>query len=131
MVLMGDNLSSSTFWHGALLDKWANDWVRYFTGGAGNFVTTAMEDSGTLYSLARLGKAGRVDPKRALVLRSASNFDMQWPGATAAESLHGEKLGPGYSAYMPSLDTAQLVGSKVVHALLDGWDKYADTPPGS
>lgn len=129
-VLRGDNLTSSTYWHGALLNKWANDWVGYFTGGAGNYVTTAMEDTGTLHALSRLGKAGRVDPARALVLRTASNFDMQWPGGDAAESLSGEKLGPGYSAYFASLDAAHLVGSKVVHALLDGWDKFADTPPG-
>ena len=126
----GDHLSSSTFWHGALMNKWANDWVSYFTGGKGNYVTTAMEDSATLYALSRLGLADRVDPKRALVLRSASNFDMQWPGATAIESLSGEKLGPGYSAYIPSLENLHTVGSRVMHALLDGWDKYAETPPG-
>jgi purine nucleoside permease len=71
-----------------------------------------------------------VDPPRALVHRTASNFDRQWPGTEAAESHSGEKLGAGYSAYLPSLDAAHLVGSAVVHALVDGWEKYADTPPG-
>jgi purine nucleoside permease len=130
LVLRGDNLSSSTYWHGALLNKWANEWVRYFTGGEGNYMTTAMEDSGTLHALSRLGQAGRVDPSRALVLRTASNFDMQWPAGNAAESLSGEKLGAGYSAYLISLEAAHLVGSKVVHALIENWDTYADTPPG-
>jgi purine nucleoside permease len=130
LVLRGDNLSSSTYWHGVLLNKWANDWVAYFTGGAGSYVTTAMEDSGTLHALHKLGAAGRVDPSRALVLRTASNFDMQWPGGDAAGSLSGEKLGAGYSAYVPSLDAAHRVGSKVVHALLKDWEKYAVTPPG-
>lgn len=129
-ILRGDNLSASTYWHGALLNKWANEWVGYFTGGEGNYVTTAMEDSGTLHALSKLGQAGRVDPSRALVLRTASNFDMQWPGGDAAESLSGEKLGPGYSAYFVSLDAAHLVGSKVVHALVKDWGKYAGTPPG-
>jgi len=129
LVLRGDNLSASTYWHGALLNAWANEWVRYFTGGNGNYITTAMEDSGTLHALHKLGDAGRADPRRVLVLRTASNFDMQWPGGDAAESLSGEKLGAGYSAYIPSLDAAHRVGSRVVHAIVDGWDKFADSPP--
>ncbi len=129
-VLKGDNLASSTYWHGKLLDQWANDWVRYFTDGRGNYVTTAMEDTGTLRSLTNLARAGRVEVKRALVLRAASNFDMQPPGVSAAESLAGEKLGV-YSAYLPSLEAAHAVGSRVVHALVDGWDKFETEIPGA
>src|SRR5712664_3307947 len=68
-VLKGDTLSSMTFWHGKLLNEWANDWVNYHTGGKGNYVTTAMEDTGTLQALTFLGQAGRVDRDRVLVLR--------------------------------------------------------------
>src|SRR5579863_3360173 len=60
-VLKGDQLAASTFWHGKLLNQWANDWVSYHTGGRGNYVTTAMEDTGTLQSLTWLAHAGRVD----------------------------------------------------------------------
>jgi purine nucleoside permease len=56
-VTMGDELSSSTYWHGALFDKWATEWVPYFTGGKGVFTTTAMEDTGTLQSLQNLATA--------------------------------------------------------------------------
>jgi purine nucleoside permease len=129
-VLKGDNLASSTYWHGKLLDQWANDWVRYYTDGKGNYVTTAMEDTGTLHSLTNLTRAGRVDVRRALVLRTASNYDMQWPGATAAQSLGGEKLGV-YSAYIPSLEAAHAVGSRVVHALVAGWADYENNLPGT
>jgi purine nucleoside permease len=129
-VLKGDVLASSTFWHGRLLDRWANDWVRYFTDGKGNFVMTAMEDSGTLRALTNLTRAGRADVKRTLVLRTASNYDRQWPGATAAQSLGGEKLGV-YSAYLPSLEAAFRVGDRVVHALLDGWAEFEHHPPVS
>lgn len=122
-VLKGDNLASSTYWHGRLLNQWANDWVRYHTGGRGNYVTTAMEDTGTLRALHNLARAGRVDVRRVLVLRTASNFDSQWPGATAAESLAGEKIGH-YSGFLPSLEAAHAVGSRVLHALVAGWDKY-------
>lgn len=121
---------SKAYWHGAKLNEWANAWVRYFSGGNGNYVTTAMEDSGTLHALAMLEKAGRVDTQRVLVLRTASNFDMQWPGADAAGSLSGEKLGEGYSAYIPALEAAHRVGSRVVHAWLAEWERFSESPPG-
>ena len=37
-VLKGDTISSSTFWHGKLLNQWANDWMKYHTDGQGNYV---------------------------------------------------------------------------------------------
>jgi purine nucleoside permease len=123
-VMKGDNLASMTYWHGKLLNEWANEWVRYYTDGAGNYVTTAMEDTGTLQSLTFLARAGKVELRRVLVLRTASNFDMQWPGGDAAESLSGEKLGAGYSAYLPALDAAHRVGRQVVHALVADWVRY-------
>lgn len=129
-VLKGDQLSASTYWHGKLLNKWANDWVKYWTKGQGNFVTSAMEDTGTYQALSFLHNAGKVDKNRLLVLRTASNFTMQYDGITAAESLAGEKLtGKGYSAYIPSLESAYRVGSKVVNALLGDWETYKDQLP--
>lgn len=127
-VLKGDTISSSTFWHGALMNRWANEWVKYFTGGKGNYVTTAMEDSGTLQSLTYLARARRVDLERVLVLRTASNFDSQRPGATAAESLAEQKIG-SYGAYLPSLEGAHKVGSAVVRELVRNWKKYENNLP--
>jgi purine nucleoside permease len=130
LVMKGDTLSAMTYWHGTLLNRWANDWVKYYSDGTGNYVTTAMEDTGTLQSLTWLARAGRADVRRVLVLRTASNFDMQWPGGDAAESLSGEKLGPGYSAYLPSLEAAHKVGSRVVHELVKNWARYEAKLPG-
>jgi purine nucleoside permease len=127
-VLIGSNLASSTYWHGKLLDAWANDWVAYYTEHRGNYMTTAMEDTGTLRALINLTRAGRADVRRALVLRTASNHDMQPPDLTAAESLAGEKIGH-YSAFRPSLEAAHAVGSRVVHELVDGWSKYENAAP--
>jgi purine nucleoside permease len=127
-VLIGANLASSTYWHGSLLNSWANKWTSYYTDGKGNYVTTAMEDTGALRALQYLTKAGRADVQRALVLRTASNFDQPPPGVSAAENLAGEKVG-GYSAYLPSLDAAHLVGSRVVHAIVKDWDRFETTPP--
>ncbi len=127
-VSIGSNLASSTYWHGKLLNEWANDWVHYYTEGRGNYVTTAMEDTGTMRSLTNLTRAGRADVNRVLLLRTASNHDMQWPGATAAESLDGESIGH-YSAFIPSVEAAHRVGSRVVHALVEGWSRYENEIP--
>jgi purine nucleoside permease len=127
-VLKGDTLSSSTFWHGKLLNDWAVDWVRYQTGGRGDFVTTAMEDTGTLQSLTLLAQARRVDLNRVLVLRTASNFDLPPPGITAAENLAKTRLGQ-YSAYLPALEAAWRVGNAVVDQLVWNWHKYRDATP--
>ena len=129
-VLKGDTLSSSTFWHGKLLNEWANDWVRYHTGGKGNYVTTAMEDTGTMQSLTFLAKAGRVDVNRVLVLRTASDFDMPPPGVTAAESLAGTKIG-SYTGFLPALEAAWRVGHRVVENLLQNWQRYRDSMPAA
>jgi purine nucleoside permease len=128
-VIEGENLASMNFWHGQLMNTWAEEWVKYFTAGQGTFATSAMEDTGTVQSLTWLTRAGKADVSRVLVLRTASNFTMQWPGATAIESLTGESLGKGYSAYIPSLEAAYKVGSRVVHELAGGWATYELTPP--
>jgi purine nucleoside permease len=102
-VLKGDTLSAMTFWHGRLMSEWANDWARYHTDGKANYVTCAMEDTGTMQALTFLAKAGRADVDRVLVLRAASNYDQQRPGIGAAESLAETKIGQ-YGAYLPALE---------------------------
>ena len=123
-VMLGDEVSGSTYWHGKLSDTWAAEWMRYFTNGKGQFATTAMEDTGTLQSLRGLANAGRVDWNRIVVLRTVSNFDQQPRGMSAAESLSHQRIG-SYSAYLPSLESAYTVGHIVVNELLTHWSKYS------
>jgi len=127
-VLKGDTISSSTFWHGKLLNQWANDWMKYHTDGQGNYVTTGMEDTGTLQSLEFLSKAKRVDLNRVLVLRTASDFDQPVPGETAAHSLARNKLGK-YTGFLPSIDVAWRVGRVPVAEIVKNWDQYRDKMP--
>lgn len=127
-VAIGDTLSSSTFWHGTRMEDWANDWTRYYTGGTGNYMISAMEDTGTMQSLTLLSQAGRVDLQRVMVLRTVSNFDREPPGSSAAEDLKGLVMGK-YSAYMPALEAAQRVGSRVVHYLVEHWAECSVTTP--
>ena len=92
-VTMGDERSSSRYWHGKLFDAWAARWLPYFTSGQGEFVTTAIEDCGTLQSLEYLANAGRADSHRVIVLRTVSNYNRQPRGMTAAESLVTQRVG--------------------------------------
>ncbi len=119
-VTRGDTMSAGTFWHGTRMDEWANEWTRYYTGGQGNFMIAAMEDTGTLQALTFLDQAGRADLRRVLVLRTASNYDREAPGLTPAESLKN-MAGGRYSAYMPSLEAAERVGDKVVRDIVEHW----------
>ena len=124
-VTRGDTLSASTYWHGELLNRWANDWLKAYAGLDARFMTSNMEDSGTLTALHRLARLGRVDPERVLVLRTVSNYTLPPTGRSAAWSTTAEYPDGGFGA----LDTAQRVGQQVVDALLAGWDEYADTLP--
>jgi purine nucleoside permease len=111
-----------TFWHGKLLNEWANQWVRFWTHGEGNFVMTAMEDSGTLVALNYLHATGRVNKDRVLVLRTGSNYSMPPPGVTAAENL--QKENEGYSGLNESVEAAYRVGSVVVEQIVKNWSRY-------
>jgi purine nucleoside permease len=129
-VARGDVLSGSTFWHGTLMDAWANAWVAYFSGGKGNFMASAMEDTGTMQALTLLGQAGRVDIHRILVLRTISNYVREAPGTTPADSLKQMATG-NYPAFMPSLEAAETVGDKVVRDIVEHWAERKSTIPGT
>jgi purine nucleoside permease len=123
-VMLGESLGSSRYWHGKAMTRWANDWTRIWTNGQGNFVMTDMEDQGLSEALTRLTSMGRADFQRVLFLRTASNFCMQATDGDVSESMHAE-----YAGRTPSLEAAWRVGSTVVHALVAGWDQYADRTP--
>jgi purine nucleoside permease len=127
-VARGDTMSASTFWHGSKMEDWANAWTRYYTGGKGNYMVAAMEDSGTMQALTFLGRAGRVDLQRVLVLRTVSNYDREPPGTSAADSLKGMVFG-NYSAYLPALEAAEMVGDKVVRDIVKHWSERVATTP--
>ena len=129
-VLRGDELSASTFWHGKLLNQWARDWVRYQTDNHATYTICGMEDTGSLQALTWLARAGKLDINRVLVLRTASNYDQQPTGRTAAQSLAETKI-TAYSAFLPALASAYQVGDTVVRTLIQNWPQYRDAPPYS
>jgi purine nucleoside permease len=125
-VLLGDTLGTARYWHGPALNAWANNWVKMYTQGKGNFVMTQCEDQSIGYAMYMLGKAGRVDPQRHLVLRTASNYSTPPRGSSVVESvLSGESTGTLVAA-----DSCWRVGAPIVHAIVKDWAKYEDVLPG-
>lgn len=123
-VLLGDSFGSNRYWHGARMQRWAEDWTRVYTRGAGVCAMTNMEDHGLASALARLAGMGRVDFSRVLVLRTGSNFSQPPAGRGAAESMVAE-----YAGMLPALEAAHRVGSIVVRELVRDWARYAEQTP--
>lgn len=126
-VLEGDQLSAMTFWHGKLMTDWANDWVEYWTSGKGEFVTSAMEDTGVLQAMTYLDRIGRADRDRVLVLRAGSNYTMPPPGEEAAPYLLHEN--EGYAGLRAAVESLYTVGSRVIDELLGHWERYEAAAP--
>lgn len=126
-VTKGDQLAGMTFWHGKFLNEWANKWVDYWTEGKGEFVTSAMEDTGTYQSLYYLSKIDKVDINRLMVLRTGSNYTMQSPDKSAVENLLQEN--EGYAGLLASLESGYLVGSSVINEILNNWAEYEHNIP--
>ena len=127
-VAKGDTIRAARSGTATRMDAWANAWTRYFTEGKGNYMISAMEDTGTMQSLTFLKNAGRVDLNRVLVLRTVSNYDREAPGSTPAESLKGlvgRDLFRVYSGARHGADS----GSKVVHYLVEHWAECEKTVP--
>ena len=131
-------MSSSTFGHGQPMNDRANEWTRYFTGGRGNYMISAMEDTGMLQALTFLSKAGRADLKRVLVRRTLSHYDREAPGSTAAAGLAsmGNRAYSGFAAALEAVlprrglacqrktrrrSAAEKVGDRVVRYLVEHW----------
>jgi purine nucleoside permease len=111
-VFCGETFGSCRYWHGKALTQWASDWTRLWTDGKGEMAMSDMEDQGIAAALSRLSGMGRVDFRRVLFLRTASNYCMQAPSQDVNSSLHSE-----YAGYIPSLEAAYRVGSRVAHEL--------------
>jgi len=124
-VLLGASFASDYYWHGSIMNKFAEDWVRLWTQGKGTFAMTEMEDSGFMGAIERLAPMHRVDRDRVLVLRTGSNYTMPPPGHEPVESLTMPYIG-GHLA----LESAYLCGSTVLHNLLAHWSVTYDHIPG-
>ena len=75
-------------------------------------------------ALKRAADAGLVDFARVAVLRTASNFDREAPGQSAAELLTARSGG-----FLPSVTNAYRVGGKFASAIIADWPAWSVGPP--
>ena len=126
-IVEGESMGVDRFWSGAIMTKWAEDWVRLYTRGAGTLAIADCEDQGIVLAIHELDRLGRVDANRLLILRTASNFTMAPPGVSAEKFLFGDLANsPGY---IPALEANYQVGSVVVANLLENWERYQNDIP--
>jgi purine nucleoside permease len=113
------------------MNKSAENWVTYWSNGKAVFTMTSEEDAGYAQALTFLAQANTIDFNRVLVLRSASDFSVPYPGQTAAQLLAGDSSGTGYSTLLESLQDVYLTGSAVVNEIVDNWPTYRDQVPSA
>ncbi|MBK1859199.1 purine-nucleoside phosphorylase [Cerasicoccus arenae] len=116
-VAVGGSLSAARFWHGPHHNEWAEQWVYYWTDGAARFVTSAMEDTGSLHAISQLERMARARLDRVLVLRAGSNFTCPPEGKSAVENLIGENE-PNYPGMVAALENVVRVGGAVLREWL-------------
>jgi purine nucleoside permease len=83
---------------------------------------TDCEDQGVMDVLALHARDGRVDLRRVLILRTASNYSREADGRDQAV-----RFAPGGAE--AGFEAAWRVGAPVVKALVAGWGRYASAPP--
>jgi purine nucleoside permease len=123
-VSICDTVSGDTWWHGAQIGEAMAAYAKTLTDGAAVYCTTQQEDNATLTALQRGADMGRLDFHRIALLRTASNFDREYPGQTPAQSLAANSGGFG-----PSVVNAYRVGSKLTDVITGNWDAWKDGLP--
>jgi len=127
LVIQCTITGGNTFWHGKMMSDWATQWVADATGGQGRYCMTAVEEPAILAAVKNLGKSGRYDPKRVMVIRVGSNFDQQHPGQTAEESLRLALAEVNQAVGMKNLHR---VGWRMLEQILGEWAKWEAGVPG-
>ena len=119
-------LGINDFTHGKLMSEWSTWWVSQWTKGKGQYCMSADEEGGIFTALSRLAAAGRVDMRRVMVLRVATDIDNQYPGQSIGESLTAT-LDNTFD--LAELENVYRVGSPVVREIVDHWDRWQNGPP--
>ncbi len=122
-VLSCSSLAGATYWHGPRLSEWARWWVERWTSGTGQYCMADEEDFAIVTTLERLASIGKVDRRRVLVLRGASNFDQPQPGQSAVESLQPSADNSGYRL---AIENVFRVGSVFVQDVVGHWPDWRD-----
>jgi len=89
---------------------------------------SAMEDSGIMRAVRTLGRLGRADPGRLMILRTASDYTAPPPGQSAAAYVAA--IQAKVPATRQALDAAWRIGAPVVDEITGHWAQYRNRIPG-
>lgn len=117
-VIGCDVATSDVYYSGTHLSEAFENTTRIWTNGSGVYCTTAQEDNATLEAILRAAKMNLTDYSRAIVMRTASDFDRPPPGISEIQNL----LYVNQGGFPPAIKNIYLAGIKVVTGILDGWN---------
>ncbi|CAG8067252.1 unnamed protein product [Penicillium salamii] len=113
-----DVATSDVYYSGNILGSAFENTTKVLTNGTGDYCSSAQEDNATLEVLLRAAAHKLTDFSRIIVMRTASDFDRPYPGASAAYNLLYSEQG----GFEPALKNLYVAGIKVVEGILDGWN---------
>ncbi|WFD20905.1 hypothetical protein MCAP1_003160 [Malassezia caprae] len=114
-VFQGDVMTSDLYFTGGVFGDMASNLTLTLTNGTGAYALTAQEDNAVLETLVRAHKAGVADYGRAILYRSASNFDRAPPGSNDYEYFINATKLP--DLITPAKENLYLVGFPIVTAV--------------
>lgn len=117
-VLGCDVATSDVYYSGTHLSEAFENTTRIWTNGSGVYCATAEEDNATLEAILRAAKMNLTDYSRAIVMRTASDFDRPPPGISEIQNL----LYVDQGGFPPAIKNIYLAGVKVVTGILEGWE---------
>ncbi|KAJ5483847.1 Purine nucleoside permease [Penicillium diatomitis] len=113
-----DTATSDVYYSGNLLATAFENTSKLLTNGTGDYCSSAQEDNATLEVLLRAASHELADFARIIVMRTASDFDRPYPGASAAYNL----LLANQGGFEPALENIYRAGIKVVQGILNDWN---------
>lgn len=117
-VVECDVATSDVYYSGSILSTAFGNYTTLVTNGSAVYCTTAQEDNATLEAMLRAAVDKVVDFGQIIVMRTASDFDREYPGEAATTNLFWADQG----GFEPAVQNIYLAGIKVVMGILDGWN---------
>ncbi|KAJ5445801.1 Purine nucleoside permease [Penicillium cf. griseofulvum] len=119
-VVECDVATTDVYFSGHILGSTFENTTKVLTNGTGDYCATAQEDNATFEVLLRSSIHKLTDFSRIIVMRTASDFDRPYPGASATYNLFQSSE---QGAFEPAIKNLYVAGIKVVEGILDGWDE--------
>ncbi|OQE19043.1 hypothetical protein PENSTE_c016G05268 [Penicillium steckii] len=113
-----DVATSDVYYSGHYLATAFENTTKVLTNGTGDYCSSAQEDNATLEVLMRSSLSKLTDFARIIVMRTASDFDRPYPGASAIYNLIDSDQG----GFEPALENIYRAGIHVVQGILKGWN---------